>query len=212
MQTRWPGAGGSPVGQLLLRRAVAEGNLLGIHSGSVRGHVPHPAMPPAELRASLRAGAADIEAAGGGAPALVRPPGWKFDPGTLSTYRSAALEMVLTDVSARDGSLVLFQVDPEGGGRFHWELGCLKERVEQGNITPLDGVVPVVVTFHDTNGYTARHLEQYLSTLVRAARTAGLEVAQPPFYASAQEAGRAARMRAPSTHGWRNRVIPGCPD
>jgi peptidoglycan/xylan/chitin deacetylase (PgdA/CDA1 family) len=210
VQTRWAGAGGSAAGHALLRRTVAEGHVLGIHTGSADGHVDHPLEQ--DLGATLRFAAEDIRAAGGAPPSLVRPPNWRFDQRTLDTYREARLEMLLTDLSARDGSLVLFQEDPDRGGRLLDDLRCLRARVERRTVPRLDGVVPVVVTFHDPNGYTARNLARYLATLVRAAGKAGFALASPPFFDQADAVTAAAHARAPSTRGWRSTPFPICPD
>jgi hypothetical protein len=120
--------------------------------------------------------------------------------------------MLLTDLSARDGSLVLFQEDPDRGGRLLDDLRCLRARVERETVPRVHGVVPVVVTFHDSNGYTARNLGRYLATLVRLARTAGFALTTPPFFDLADEVEAAAHARAPSTRGWRNTPFPNCPD
>jgi peptidoglycan/xylan/chitin deacetylase (PgdA/CDA1 family) len=211
VQTRWPGAGGSEVGHALLRRALDAGHLLGLHSGSARGHVDHTALGAAELRASLASGAADLEALSGEAPGLVRPPNWRFDAATLEAYREAGLQMLLTDASARDGSWVLFQVDPQTGGRLRCDLQCHRARVGRGSIPEVDGVFPVVVTFHDVNGYTAEHLVEYLQTLLRAAQEAGFSIARPAFYGEPDALRRVAQARAQSTQAWRNAPLRSCP-
>jgi hypothetical protein len=66
----------------------------------------------------------------------------------------------------------------------------------QGRIPALDGVLPVVITFHDSNPYTARHLGEYLHIVLEAATAAGLEVADPPFYQHSAQLERAALWRA----------------
>jgi peptidoglycan/xylan/chitin deacetylase (PgdA/CDA1 family) len=210
VQTRWPCAGGSPVGRKLLRRLAAQGHVLGLHSGSVRGHIEHTAMRPEELADTLAVGNADIAAAGGEMPDLVRPPYWEFNAATLAVYRSAGLGMLFTDVSARDGSLALFQIDPDDGGRMNCDLVCFRQRLVGGTIPTVDGAAPVVVTFHDTNRYTAEHLTVYLSTLLRAARNAGLELAAPPFYSDHAALRQAARARAGASRPWHNSVVAHC--
>lgn len=210
VQTRWSGAGGSPVGRRLMRRLAAEGHLLGLHSGSVRGHVYHTVMHPSELAATLRTGIADIEAVSGETPTLVRPTYWEFNAATLAAYRHAGLAPLLTDVSARDGSLPLFQVSPESGGRMYCDLACFRQRLYKGQIPLLNGAAPAVVTFHDTNRYTAKHLPDYLAALLRAARQAGLAVADPPFYTGHTALRQAAIARAGTSPSWHNSIITQC--
>ena len=212
VQTGWESPGAAAVGRDLLRRTLAAGHLLGLHGSGTAGHREHPSLEPEALAASLEAGAAEVVAAGSPPPTLVRPPNWRHVEGTRRIYRQASLEMLLTDVAAFDGSLTQFQVDPDGGERIDRDLRCLRSRLERGTVAPLDGVLPVVVTFHDTNPYTARHLARYLAALVRSARAAGFPVAEPPFYAGAAEAARAAHARAASTHGWTNAFMRTCPD
>jgi peptidoglycan/xylan/chitin deacetylase (PgdA/CDA1 family) len=210
VQTRWAGAGGSPTGQALMRRLVQEGHVLGLHSGSARGHISHPKMSAAELDASLRDGIADIRAVSGEKPCLVRPPYWEFSDATRAAYQRAGLGMLSTDVSARDGSAVLFQVDPRGGGRIECDLACVRHRMDQGDLPVIDGVVPVVMTFHDPNRYTARHLTDYLSSLLAAARKAGLRTAEQPFYTDSTAMRQAARARAYFSSNEAPRVLKEC--
>lgn len=202
VQTRWPGAGGSLVGRGLMRRLAAEGHILGLHSGSVRGHIDHPSMSADELATSLADGIADIKAIARRAPDLLRPPNWAFDARTLAAYGRAGLGMLLTDVSAKDGGPVVFQAAPELGnehdGRIRRDLVRFRNRLGAGEIPTAKGVAPVVMTFHDTNRYTALHLTDYLSTLVRAADSVGLRVGHPPFYAKRAALWQAARARVQS--------------
>jgi hypothetical protein len=46
----------------------------------------------------------------------------------------------------------------------------------------VDGVIPVVVTFHDLNRYTARHTREYLQILLDSAQATGVSTAEQPFY------------------------------
>ena len=59
-----------------------------------------------------------------------------------------------------------------------------------------DGVLPVVVTFHDTNTFTAAHMQEYLHILVEESRRVGLPTATPPFYNGAEEIEQVALLRA----------------
>src|SRR5262249_22519748 len=71
--TRAPRAGGGPAGRALLQRFHADGHVLGLHTGTVGGHIRHTRLSDAELEQSLRDGKADIEAISGAAPTLLRP-------------------------------------------------------------------------------------------------------------------------------------------
>lgn len=209
VQTRWPEAGGSALGRQLMQRLAVEKHVLGLHSGSVRGHISHIEMDPIELDATLRTGIADIESVSGEATDLVRPTFWEFNATTLAIYKRAGLKMLMTDASARDGSLALFQVERDGG-RLNCDLVCFRLRLSKGRVAVVDGVAPVVVTFHDTNHYTAEHLPEYLSALVRSARNAGLEVAEPPFYSDHTALRQAAHARTGSTYVWHNSIVKTC--
>ncbi len=103
VQTRSPRRGGNPYGKELLRRIHDEGHVIALHSGSARGHKNHRRLPPAELEQSLIDGSADIHGLSGHDPTLVRPPYWAFDARTQAAYQDHGLEMLLTDISARDG-------------------------------------------------------------------------------------------------------------
>jgi peptidoglycan/xylan/chitin deacetylase (PgdA/CDA1 family) len=196
IQTRWPGAGGAALGKQLIKRLADDGHVLGIHSGTVRGHIDHRKMhETGELLESLRDGHADIEQYGKPS-GLIRPPFWAFNPQTLSTYDRAGVSMLLTDLRARDGVFHWYQVDPQTGGRLHRDFAHFQQRLLSGAIQAVDGVVPVVVTFHDTNTFTAEQLATYLSTLIDVGRAAGMRVADPPFYADHASLLRAARGRA----------------
>jgi peptidoglycan/xylan/chitin deacetylase (PgdA/CDA1 family) len=197
VQSRWPGAGGSTVGRRLLQRIAEAGHVLGIHSGTPRGHINHRTMTPSELLASMHDASADIQQLGGESARLVRPPFWAFDDSTLSTYDRAGVAMLLTDLRARDGlGNAWYQVDPENGGRLHRDFRHFLQRLARGQVPLADGVAPVIVTFHDTNHFTAAQLSTYLATLVEVGRAAGMTVADPPFYADPHALRRAAQLRA----------------
>jgi peptidoglycan/xylan/chitin deacetylase (PgdA/CDA1 family) len=196
IQTRWSGAGGSAVGQRLLQRLLADGHVFGLHSGSAHGHVNHRKMEAAELAVSLADGHADIKTISGEVPGLIRPPFWRFDDGTLTAYERAGLQMLLTDLNAADGAHWLWQAHPDTGGRMHSDFAYLRHRLAQGRVPTVDGVIPVVVTFHDVNRYTAKHFQTYLATLVRAGREAGFAIAEPAFYSDRAAMRKAAHSRA----------------
>jgi hypothetical protein len=54
--------------------------------------------------------------------------------------------------------------------------------VALGKFPTVDGVIPVVVTFHDLNRYTARHAREYLQILLDSAAATGVRLADKPFY------------------------------
>lgn len=185
VQTRSPDGGGSADGQAVLRREHAEGHLLGLHSGTSRGHVSHISMSPEELDESLRDGVGDLRRITGQDPVLVRPPYWWFTPETLAQYRRAGLHMVLSDIKAYDGvdwGLHIFRRQ-----NIRLQLTRLRDRPPATALPVVAGRVPIVVTFHDTNDYTATHLEEYLRILVEEARALGLPVDEKPFYDDATD-------------------------
>jgi peptidoglycan/xylan/chitin deacetylase (PgdA/CDA1 family) len=200
-------AGASAVGHPLLLRSVREGQLLGLHSGSVAGHINHCSMSDAELRATLAAGVAAITAVAGAGPRLVRPPYWDYNARTLAAYADNGLAMLLTDISANDGKTRGFIASPRR--RSHIRAGLLQMRqfLQAGAIPSADGVAPIVVAFHDTNSYTARHMAEYLQILVEEAHTAGLRLAAQPFYSDRAALQAAALVRAADA-GHRRAMVP----
>jgi peptidoglycan/xylan/chitin deacetylase (PgdA/CDA1 family) len=196
VQTRSSSAGGSPHGQQLLRRMVAEGHVLGLHSGSARGHKNHRGLSAAELDQSLTDGSADIEALCGHPPTLVRPPYWSFDSRTQAAYRAHGLDMLLTDLSARDGKIWGWHISLRRRSHFRTKLADVRESIAQDRVPVVDGAVPIVVTFHDTNDFTATHIEEYFRILVEESARVGLSLAPRPFYDDAATVERVARLRA----------------
>ena len=196
VQTRDPRAGGGAAGQALLRRIHSEGHVLALHSGSARGHVSHTRLSPPELDQSLRDGIADIEAVSGEAPRLVRPPFWRFDERTLTAYRAQGLLMLLTDINARDGKIYGWNISLRRRSHFAAGLARVRRAIQEGRLQTIDGVVPVIVTFHDTNTFTASHMQEYLEILVDKAHEVGLPLAGLPFYNGAEQIQRVADLRA----------------
>jgi len=207
LQTRDPRAGGSAAGRAMMRREHAEGQVLGVHSGSARGHIDHCLMPDAELARTLADAKRDIAAITGRAPDLVRPPFWDYDARTLAVYRGLGLHMLLTDVSANDGVIYFWNVSLRRRAHIRDELATLRERIAAGKLPVVDGVIPVVVAFHDTNTYTAHHMREYLHILTGEAADVGLVLAPEPFYGGAAAIERAARARALAA-GWQDRPCP----
>ena len=180
----------------LLRRIATEGHLLGLHSGAAPAWRTHPGLGPDLLAATLTDSAAELVRLGVTPAPLVRPPLWRFDPQSLGVYRQLGLGMLLTDVSARDGKSWGFRASPRRRGHLSREFERVAARVASGGLPIHDGVHPVLVTFHDTNTWTAAHFGEYLELLLEAARGAGLQLADPPFYSERGSITQAAAARA----------------
>ena len=196
LQTRDPRAGASEAGRALMRREQAEGHVLAVHSGSPRGHIDHMLLPDPELDRTLRDAQSDIAAITGRTPDLVRPPFWNYDGRTLAAYRKRGLHMLLTDISANDGVIYFWNVSLRRRSHLRDALGEVRERIAAGALPVVGGVIPLVVTFHDTNTYTAHHMAEYLRILSEEAANVGLVLAPKPFYDDAAAIERAARARA----------------
>ncbi|MDI4635493.1 polysaccharide deacetylase family protein [Pelomonas sp. V22] len=180
VQTRASKGGGTPQGRELIRRGLAQGQVLGFHTASP-GHSNHLGMESGVLRSSLQLGLAD-HAELGSQPRLVRPPMWAYDDRTLSVYAEFGLRALLTDVTANDGKLIPPYGSPRRRQHMDYQMDLLRPRVLAGELPLVQGVIPVVVTFHDPNPFTAEHLAEYLQILVKSARQQGLRVSEQPFY------------------------------
>jgi peptidoglycan/xylan/chitin deacetylase (PgdA/CDA1 family) len=196
VQTRGPTV--YRIGQELLAREYAEGHLIGLHTAT-DGHRNHRFLPPAELTASLERGIADIHTAVGETPTLVRPPFWAYDERTYAAYRSHGLGMMLTDLSANDGVIWGFTASLHKRSNLYKELAATRVAIEAGRLPVVDGAIPVIVTFHDTNSYTARHLLEYMQILQDVARELQMPTTAKPFYDD-----RAALLRAAQARTVRN--------
>ncbi|HTH45659.1 MAG TPA: polysaccharide deacetylase family protein [Oxalicibacterium sp.] len=192
VQTRGPTV--YRIGQQLLAREYAEGHLIGLHTAT-DGHRNHRFLAPAEFAASLDRGIADIESATGHAPTLVRPPFWSYDARTYATYRTHGLGMMLTDLSANDGVIWGFTASLHKRSNLYKELAAMRAGIVEGKFPVVNGVIPVIVTFHDTNSYTARHLVEYMQILTEVARELDMPTAARPFYDDRTDLLRAARAR-----------------
>lgn len=195
-QTRSSNGGATPRGREVLAREWREGHVLALHDGSPWGHRSHRNLSDAQLEQTLADGTADLDAITHRATTLVRPPYWAFDARTLAAYRRYGLAMLLTDVSANDGKDWGFKASPRRYVHMGGEMQHVRERLERGEIPVIDKVVPIVVTFHDTNSYTARHMQEYLAMMVDKAHEAGLPVASPPFFDDAKLLEKAALQRS----------------
>lgn len=207
VQTRAVNGGGTAFGQALQRREYAEGHLLALHTAS-NGHSDHVAMAPDVLAQSLAAGIADLRERTGAAPSFVRPPFWHYDARTFAAYQAHGLHMILTDISANDGKIYGVNFSLRRRSHMLHELANVRRQIALGALPAVDGATPVIVTFHDINSYTARHLREYLQILLDSAAQLALPVAAQPFYDSRGAIGTALLARAiPDAH--METVLPG---
>ncbi len=195
VQTRAATAGGSVQGQALLRRQQREGHLLGFHTATP-GHANHRFLSPAALDQSLKDGVADLTAINGAAPRLVRPPFWNYDERTFAAYQAHGLRLLLTDLSANDGKTWGINGSLRRRSNLRDQLARAAQQISVGALPAVDGVIPVVVTFHDLNPYTARHMQEYLQILLDVAEDVGLATDKQPFYGQRDALQRAALRRA----------------
>ncbi|MGZ8383527.1 MAG: polysaccharide deacetylase family protein [Nitrospira sp.] len=179
VQTRYPKSGGSAEGRAMLAIEHAEGHLLGLHTGTARGHVRHTGMTPTDLDRSLLDGKEDLDRITGRPTLLVRPPYWLFNSSTLYRYSRHQLHMVLSDVKAFDG--VNWGIHLLRRWSFRSQLAKLRSRFFEGDLPVVNRSIPVVVTFHDTNAFTAEHVADYLRLLVDEAEQLGLPLHHKPF-------------------------------
>lgn len=194
LQTRAPRAGGSDIGRSVMRREQQEGHVLAFHTATY-WHTNHRSLSPDELEQSLSNGGSDIAAISGAAPILVRPPFWSFDKRTAAAYRQHGLHILLTDLSANDGKVWGITMSPRRRINLTRQLSEVRERIAAGQLPAVDGVIPVVVTFHDINRYTARHAREYLQILLDSAKATGVRTDAKPFYDDHQALERAALAR-----------------
>jgi peptidoglycan/xylan/chitin deacetylase (PgdA/CDA1 family) len=194
VQTRNAGGGGSRKGHAVLEKEHALGHVLGLHTGTARGHVSHTGMSSADLHRSLADGIADIGAITGNRPWLVRPPYWWFNPATVAEYERHGLHMILSDVKAYDGINVGFHLFRRWS--FRAQLQKVRYSLQRDEIPSIERVIPILVAFHDTNRYTAEHLGNYLELIIEEAGRAGLRLDDKPYYDEAPEMLRAALQRA----------------
>lgn len=194
VQTGAPRAGNSDIGREVMRREHAEGHILGFHTAT-HGHTNHRSLSPQELEQSLSKGSADIAAITGAPPTLVRPPFWNYDKRVFAAYQQHGVHVLLTDLSANDGKIWGFNASPQRRAHFLRTMSEVRERIALGELPVVDGVIPVVVTFHDLNRYTAGHAREYLQILLDSARATGVELAEKPFYDDTAALQRAAMAR-----------------
>ena len=110
--------------------------------------------------------------------------------------------MLLTDVNVGDGKTWGFRANPRRRSHLLKEMKSVEARIRAGEIPGIDGHTPIVVTFHDTNTWTASHMNEYLEILVDSARQAGITLDEQPYYANA------ARLEAAAVYRARNETNP----
>ena len=197
VQTGAPRAGDSDIGRRVMQREHAQGQILGFHTAT-HFHTNHRSLSPEDLEQSLSNGSAAIAAITGAPPSLVRPPFWNYDKRTFAAYQRHGMHVLLTDVSANDGKIWGFNASPRRRANMLRQLSEIRERIARGELPTVDGVIPVVVTFHDLNRYTARHTREYLQILLDSARATGVNTAPKPFYDDQGQLLRAAMARTVS--------------
>ena len=190
LQTEAARSGGSSRGRKTMEREFAAGHILAFHTATAF-HTNHRWLNDTTLEHTLTEGAVDIAAITGAPPVLVRPPFWNYDKRTFAAYQRHGMQVLLTDLSANDGKIWGFNASPRRRANLYRQLSVVRERIALGELPTVEGVIPVVVTFHDINRYTARHLQEYLQILMDSARVNGLKTAAEPFYTDHAELERA---------------------
>lgn len=196
VQTRNANGGGTERGKALLRETHRQGHLLGLHSASPDGHVEHVDMTPDELDQSLKNGIQDIRNITGYETVFVRPPDWKYDENSYSVYMRNNLNMMLTDISARDGVIHIFKISFRRRSHINHELYKVRRQIIGRQLPVVDGVIPILVTFHDPNTFTANHMTEYLSILIEESANVLLPVSDQPFYGETQALRKALLQKA----------------
>nr|WP_081585387.1 polysaccharide deacetylase family protein [Pseudomonas sp. PAMC 26793] len=194
LQTEAPRSGGNPRGRKTMEREHAAGHILGFHTATP-WHSNHRSQNPTELEHYLSLGSSTLESITGQPPTLVRPPFWNYDKRTFAAYQQHGMHVLLTDLSANDGVIWVFNGSPRRRENLIRQLSVLRERIARGELPTVDGVIPVVVTFHDINRYTAWHLKEYLQILVDSAHINGVPLAPQAFYTDRAALQRAAMAR-----------------
>lgn len=197
-QTRaWHG-GGTDTGRALIRREHAEGHVVALHSATWF-HSNHRFMSREKLDETMQHGVDDLIAETGVAPKLVRPPFWAYDAATLESYHQHGMRMLLTDLNANDGKIYGINFSTRKRSNMLTHLAETRKRWAAGAMPEVDGSTPIVVTFHDVNTHTSRHIEQYMGILLDVARELDMPLAAKPFYDDRDELERAALARTVSS-------------
>lgn len=194
IQTRAKRGGGTEHGRKIMQREWNEDHLLAFHTATP-GHSNHRYLNDEELQQSLADGIADLIKMTGSRPELVRPPFWSYDERTFTAYKKNDLHVLLTDLSAKDGKIWGFNFSFTKHRNMVQQLAALRDKWRHGELPVVDGCVPIIVTFHDVNTYTADHMEEYLNILLLAAAELAMPTTSLPFYAHRNELERAAMAR-----------------
>ncbi|BCA55712.1 polysaccharide deacetylase [Nitrospira sp. KM1] len=180
VQTRHPEGGGSAAGRVILKQEHQEGHVLGLHTGTATGHISHTSLSRMELERSLENGKKDLAAIMHRSPLLVRPPYWRYNARSLECYGRHDLHMLLSDVKAYDG--INWGAHVFRRWNFRSQLNRVRNESRHVARRDREETRPVVVTFHDTNAYTADNLAEYLSLLIDEAERLGLPLHTKPFF------------------------------
>ncbi|PFH07791.1 polysaccharide deacetylase [Collimonas sp. PA-H2] len=195
VQTRSSGAGETDFGRNIMRQETDEGHLLGFHTATPH-HANHRFLNPEKFAQSLNDGIADITSIQGSPPTLVRPPFWNYDKRTFAAYQQQGMHVLLTDLSANDGKIYGIKASLRRRSNMLHLLTDVRERIAAGELPTVDGSIPVVVSFHDVNSYTADHMAEYLQILMDCASAVQLPTASKPFYDDKAALERAALARS----------------
>lgn len=177
-----------------MQQQFRQGHLLAVHTGT-RRHVSHIKLLRRDLGQTLQNCRDDIRKITGQYPQLVRPPYWAYNAQTLEQYRDQKLLVLLTDVRAFDGKIKGFNMSLRRRSSMRKQLTIVKQRIAESRLPAVDGVIPVIVTFHDINSFTARHMTEYLHILVEESKRVGLPLSSPVFYGDSEKLQRAALSR-----------------
>jgi peptidoglycan/xylan/chitin deacetylase (PgdA/CDA1 family) len=191
IQTRAAHGGGTERGRALMHREWDEGHLLEFHTATPH-HSNHRFLSEAEFTDSLHNGIADLTGITGVAPTIVRPPFWSYDQRTFDAYHRVGLAMLLTDLSANDGKIWGVNFSFRKHSNLLAQLNAVKQQWLAGELPVVDGVTPIVVTFHDVNTYTSNHVEVYLQILLQVAGELEMRTASVAFYNQRDDLRRAA--------------------
>ncbi len=189
VQTEHPRGGGTPRGRDIMRTTHEQGHVLGIHSASAKGHISHTSQPDAELIPELRQAQDVLEKITGTATRFVRPPYGACDIRTRTIYDQLGLEMLMSNVRAKDGIIYGFNGSLQRRSNIFKSLKALRTTADP------DAVTYAVINFHDINPYTARHMTEYLHILVEEAHRAGFAVPKKPFCSSPEEIARVVEVQ-----------------
>lgn len=177
-----------PDGQTLLRMTDKRGHLLAAHWGGEYGtqmkyHTRRVLDPPYDatgdghidgrnaLESDLTESIHTVQRHGNQRMRFVRPPVWKYrdrknpaiEREVLDTYRRLDLTMVLTDAKYPDGGYDYYT-------RFRARKFANLRQTLQHAMQYGDG--DIVITMHDSNNETARHIERILDFILETADAA----------------------------------------